>query len=99
MPPYVSCRFHGKPPSKNKQDKRFKKIMEEQERKRRAMSDIDESHTVSKQLKEQERTATPYVVCLFANFSTLGCPIPLLAFGLRKRRWHNPWTQSYGLLD
>ena len=54
--------FHGKDPSKNKKDKRFRKIAEEQERKRRNMSAIGEDHALSRLAAVQEQTATPYLV-------------------------------------
>ncbi len=55
--------FHGKDPSKNKKDKRFRKIAEEQERKRRTMSAIGEDHALSRLAAVQEQSATPYLVC------------------------------------
>jgi len=51
--------FHGKDPSKNKKDKRFRKIQEEQERKRRNTGD---DLAVSRLAAVQEQTATPYLV-------------------------------------
>ena len=57
-----ACSFHGKDPSKNKKDKRFRKIAEEQERKRRTMSAIGEDHALSRLAAVQEQSATPYLV-------------------------------------
>ena len=54
--------FHGKDPSKNKKDKRFRKVQEEQERKRRTMSAIGEDHALSRLAAVQEQSATPYLV-------------------------------------
>ena len=54
--------FHGKDPSKNKKDKRFRKIAEEQERKRRTMSAMSEDHALSRLAAVQEQSATPYLV-------------------------------------
>ena len=56
------CSFHGKDPSKNKKDKRFRKVQEEQERKRRTMSAIGEDHALSRLAAVQEQSATPYLV-------------------------------------
>ena len=54
--------FHGKDPSKNKKDKRFRKIAEEQERKRRTMSAIGDDHALSRLAAVQEQSARPYLV-------------------------------------
>ncbi|BDA45958.1 probable U4/U6.U5 tri-snRNP-associated protein 1 at N-terminal half [Coccomyxa sp. Obi] len=55
--------FHGIFPSKNKQDKRFKKIAEEREKMKRALGAGDgEDNTVARMHAVQEQTATPYLV-------------------------------------
>lgn len=56
-------RFHGINPSKNKQDKRFKKIAEEREKKKRLMGGgDDEDNPTARMHAVQEQTATPYLV-------------------------------------
>ncbi len=56
-------RFHGINPSKNKQDKRFKKIAEEREKKKRLMGAGDDSDNPTARMHAvQEQTATPYLV-------------------------------------
>ena len=62
--------FHGKDPSKNKKDKRFRKIAEEQERKRRTMSAIGEDHALSRLAAVQEQSATPYLVRLLSKYQS-----------------------------
>lgn len=58
-------RFHGINPSKNKQDKRFKKIAEEREKKKRLMGGgDDEDNPTARMHAVQEQTATPYLVRL-----------------------------------
>ena len=61
----VTCsRFHGIFPSKNKQDKRFKKVAEEREKMKRALGAADgEDTSVTRMHAVQEQTATPYLVC------------------------------------
>ena len=55
-------RFHGIDPSRNKKDKKFRKVAEEQERKRRAMSEANATSSFSRMQAVQAATATPYLV-------------------------------------
>lgn len=56
-------RFHGIFPSKNKQDKRFKKVAEEREKMKRALGAGDgDDNSVARMHAVQEQTATPYLV-------------------------------------
>ncbi|CAL8462106.1 g1637 [Coccomyxa elongata] len=55
--------FHGIFPSKNKQDKRFKKVAEEREKMKRALGAGDgDDNSVARMHAVQEQTATPYLV-------------------------------------
>lgn len=64
----VGGRFHGITPSKNKQDKRFKKVAEDLERKKRLMgTGGGEEGTIARLHAVQEQTATPYLVLPLPN--------------------------------
>eukprot|EP00884_Botryococcus_braunii_P021222 jgi/Botrbrau1/7784/Bobra.0159s0212.1 len=55
-------KFHGKEPSKNKQEKRLRKIHEDMEQKRLASSEQPEHSSLKRLHAIQEVTATPYLV-------------------------------------
>ena len=57
-------RFHGIDPSRNKKDRKFRKVAEEQERKRRAMSDAGAESNFDRIQAVQRATAAPYLVRL-----------------------------------
>jgi hypothetical protein len=79
---HVARRFHGMDPSRNKKDRKFRKVAEEQERKRRAMSGAaaDDS-SLSRIQAVQQATAAPYLVRAPALLAACWTPRCIMPYG------------------